>query len=619
MSLVSCQVTNVGAARMQRLLHDRAPGRSRSTRAAMVLALMVVSVISISSPVFSQQGRPQRRAQNPAFEHYYQMAREVFRPDRAFDIVAFMDDLWRLPGNTGYDAAIGRVEQELLEAGYLPEESAGGHPFTYRIEHRPLSRPAWDPINGSLTIVGEDESLLHFHSNFNLIAANSYSTPPEGVTGELVFVGAGRTEDFEGIDVAGKIVMGTTSVDRLFREAVQNRGALGVLSWSMPAYNRPEIYRHAIQFSSIPYDPEREAWGFRLSLAAFERLQESLAGGRVQVRVMVEARLFESEELTLVADIHGSQLPDERFVFSAHVQEPGANDNASGVATQSEMACAVPRMVAEGMPLPGRSISFIWGDEISSTGRYLRDEPERTAGVRWGISLDMVGENTSLTGGSFLIEKMPDPSAIVTRGQDSHTEWFGSRRPMNEDQLTPHYFNDFVLSRCLDQAAVSRWVVKTNPYEGGSDHVPFLRADVPGLLLWHFTDYFYHTDADRLNKVSATEMRNVGISALVSALVLASADEAAAIAIVEEVTSAALRRLDTEFELSREAIEGGGDAAAEVRIVRLWRDWYAGAIREAVDIETGGSSSTTLRVIEECIERVIAHGTRLIELLEAGG
>jgi len=300
------------------------------------------------------------------------------------------------------------------------------------------------------------------------------------------------------------------------------------------------------------------------------------------------------------------------------VQEPGANDNASGVATQSEMACAVPRMVAAGMPLPGRSISFIWGDEISSTNRYLQDDPERTAGVKWGISLDMVGENTSLTGGSFLIEKMPDPSAIVTRGEDSHTEWFGSRRPMSEDRLTPHYFNDYILARCLDQAAVSRWVVKTNPYEGGSDHVPFLRADVPGLLLWHFTDYFYHTDADRLDKVSASEMRNVGVSALVGALVLTSADGATAIAIIEEVTSAALRRLDTEYELSRKAIDGGGERADEVRVIRLWRDWYAGAIRECVDIESGGASATTMRVIEESVERVTAHGTQLIEMLEAG-
>ena len=33
------------------------------------------------------------------------------------------------------------------------------------------------------------------------------------------------------------------------------------------------------------------------------------------------------------------------------------------------------------------------------------------------MSLDMVGEDVKKTGGSFLIEKMPDPSAIWTRGK----------------------------------------------------------------------------------------------------------------------------------------------------------------------------------------------------------
>ncbi|MCO4098465.1 hypothetical protein [Gemmatimonas sp.] len=47
----------------------------------------------------------------------------------------------------------------------------------------------------------------------------------------------------------------------------------------------------------------------------------------------------------------------------------------------------------------------------------------RRAGVKWGLSLDMVGENTALTGGTFLIEKMLDPSAVWVRGEDQHSEW----------------------------------------------------------------------------------------------------------------------------------------------------------------------------------------------------
>jgi len=587
-------------------------GIARINALALLLLMLPLSAAS-------QSRREQPKAADPTVQTYFEMARRSFSADRAFETVAFMENHWRIPGNSGFDASIYRVEQILAASGYLLEEEAGGHPFTYRIEKRPIRGPAWDPVDASLTVIGESKPLLQLHSNWNLLAGNSFPTPPEGIEAEVVYVGRGRAEDFEGLDVTGKIVLGETSSRRLFGAAVQERGALGILAYSMPAFNRPEIYRHAIQFSSIGYDEEKKSWGLRISLAALEHLKKELEKGRVRVRVTVDSRFFESEELTLIADVRGSELPDERFVFSAHVQEPGANDNASGVATQAEMAAALAEMVNDGMSHPRRSVTFIWGDEISSTARYIEDDPERSRGIKWGISLDMVGENTSVTGGSFLIEKMPDPSAVWTRGEDRHTEWWGSgRSSRSEDQLTPHYFNDFVLSRCLEQsAATRRWVVKTNPYEGGSDHVPFLRAGIPGLLLWHFTDYFYHTDADRLDKVSSTTMRNVGVSALVSALTLASADSETAGIIILGIKSSATKRLETEFELSRAALADGADLQEEVRILTAWKDWYVEAIISTVDIEVGGSSSQTAAAIEEAAENIDEFGTSLIEKLRS--
>ena len=148
-----------------------------------------------------------------------------------------------------------------------------------------------------------------------------------------------------------------------------------------------------------------------------------------------------------------------------------------------------------------------------------------------------------------------------------------------------------MLHRCLDQAAVTGWVVRTNPFEGGSDHVPFLDAKKPGLLFWHFTDVFYHTDNDRLPNVSPRELANVGVSALVSALTLASADGATARALVAEVQQAAAARLDARGG----AVAGGGCGAAATRererlILDTWTDWYRGAIRSMAEIEVGGSS-----------------------------
>tara|TARA_B110000091_G_scaffold98139_1_gene106719 strand:- start:104 stop:277 length:174 start_codon:yes stop_codon:yes gene_type:complete len=56
------------------------------------------------------------------------------------------------------------------------------------------------------------------------------------------------------------------------------------------------------------------------------------------------------------------------------------------------------------------------------TRRYVKEDSIRAKDIKWGISLDMVVEDTEKTGGTFLIEKMPDPSAIWTRGNHKHTE-----------------------------------------------------------------------------------------------------------------------------------------------------------------------------------------------------
>ena len=313
-----------------------------------------------------------------------------------------------------------------------------------------------------------------------MLASNSFPTPAGGVTAELVRVGAVTAVALDSAHVKGKIVLADGRLSQLFTLAVQQRGAAGVLSYAMPKYTQPERYRNSIQFTGIPYDSGRRGWAMPISFAAREQLMRALAAGPVTLRVVANARFTQpATELALVAEIRGSTRPDERWVWSAHVQEPGANDNASGVGTLQEMARVAAELVTSGKEDPRRTLTFLWGQEIIETGRFIKEDTLRARGIRWGMSLDMVGEDTRKTGGTFLIEKMPDPSAVWTRGDDHHTEWGGS--VLKEDRMTPHYFNDYVLQRCLDQARESGWIVKTNPFEGGSDHTPFLTAGKAGI------------------------------------------------------------------------------------------------------------------------------------------
>ncbi|MEO8227894.1 MAG: M28 family peptidase [Gemmatimonadota bacterium] len=558
----------------------RTSGRTLRAFGGMALGAMLAGALPAHA-----QSRPRLAS----LDHTYDLLLKEFSGDHARETVAFVEQFWRQPGSIGFDTTIARVAGILARAGYVREDSAPpSAPLVYRIERRRMEQASWSPVDASLAIE-HGPTLLRFATNRNMLAIGSFATPDTGVVAEVVDISKVKPDDVDRVDVAGKVVFAEGPSVRLAQGAIQ-RGALGVLVYQMPAYTRPELNQTSIQFGRFPADSARGTWAIFLSYGARESLKEALAAGGVRVRVRTAVDRHPADELTLVAEARGRARPGERIVVSAHVQEPGANDNASGVGTQAEMARVLAALVTRKQLRLERTVTFVWGDEIRAVARYLAEDSARAAGVKWGLSLDMVGENTQLTGGTFLIEKMPDPSAVWTRGDDHHTEWGGS--PMTVAQLTPHWYNDFVRNRCEDVAGrvPGGWTVRTNPYEGGSDHTPFLAAKIPALLLWHFTDQFYHTDNDRLPMVSADEMRNSGVCALAVVATLASGNGATARFVVEETHRDALARLAAERTLSEAAIVAGGDVAHEREIITTWAAWYRDAIGVATEISADVTS-----------------------------
>ena len=561
---------------------------------------LLLFVLSISS--FAQNA-PLQKVTDP----YFKLVRPEFKGDLAYETVAFVEQYWRVAGNTGFNNTVYRIAEELEASGYVLEEKAkDSDRFTYRIETREMRQPTWEPVSASLKIVGSNETLLSSETNRNMIYMYSSSTPVEGITGEVIYVES--KEALATLEVEGKILFSDQVSYRTMQSSLTEKGALGVLTYDMPDYLQPEKNTTSIQFRGLRYDEKNPAWAIALSFEAKEKLKAELAKGKVKVLVKAETKIYESEELTVVANVRGSEFPLESLVFSAHIQEPGANDNATGVGTQLEMAKITAEQIQNKKLDLKRTLTFLWGDEIISTRRYIEEKDKRDAEINWGISLDMVGENTDVTGGTFLIEKMPDPSAIWTRGEDKHSEWGG--RPLKVEDMKPHYLNDFILTNFEAQGEYADWVVKTNPFEGGSDHTPFLQADIPGLLLWHFTDQFYHTDNDRLDKVSQKTMVNVGTAALVSAYTLLNADAKTVDHMIAMIAAKAQIRLMTEVQLSKKAIAEGGSKEDEQLILDTWADYYAKAIDSIKDL-ISADDEKTLRRIALAKEGIKAHVPQL--------
>ncbi len=442
------------------------------------------------------------------------------RVDRraATDTVQFMSEFWRLAGNPGYDRSIEFIRHRLTQGGF----TSNGRGPSVRVETFENTAHGWEQERGTLAIDASPREILLSREQDRLaLCINSFSTPAGGLVLRVVDAGAGTTPaDYEGKDVKGALVLGTGAVGALWTRAVRERGAAGVVSSDLAPYTRPDQTPDVLQWGSIPYDEGLQSFAFKATPRAARRLRQALATADLRVHVDIATRFHRGPNRTLIAEIPGAARAAERVVLVAHVQEPGASDNASGSGTLLSAALAIASGVARGLvPPPARTLTFLWLDEIRGSERWIKDHPEQAAAVVAMMSLDMTGEDTAKTGGTFLIEKSPDPSAVWPRPSDPHSEWGAGQVP--RELVRGHFLNDLHLAVCLRHARDSGWVVRTNPYEGGSDHTVFTRAGVPALLNWHFTDRYYHTNLDTPDKTSAETMGNVATAVATTALFLA--------------------------------------------------------------------------------------------------
>jgi hypothetical protein len=175
------------------------------------------------------------------------------------------------------------------------------------------------------------------------IPANGYSlspsTGPNGVSGEVVYVGAGLPADYAGIDAHGKIVLSDGLAMPAKTRAASLAGAIGQIHnngshihemclspvWGTPT---PE---------TAPLLPDVPSVGIIESDSA--QLRERLAAGPLRVTLTTETYLDWTTIPTLTADLPGTE--EDRFVlFSGHVDSwhLGVMDNGTANATQLEVA-----------------------------------------------------------------------------------------------------------------------------------------------------------------------------------------------------------------------------------------------------------------------------------------
>lgn len=142
----------------------------------------------------------------------------------------------------------------------------------------------------------------------------------------------------------------------------------------------------------------------------------------------------------------------------------------------------------------------------------------------------------------------------------------------------------------------------------------FLKRNIPSVLFWHFTDQFYHTDNDRIDKVSQKTLKNVGIASLVSAYTLLNANSTTAKSILQNIEKAALSRLQEEKKQSEVALKKGDSLSTQLSIISAWKDWYINSTKTTLDVVK--DSAKHQDYIKETSKKIDSASSKIIEELK---
>ncbi|MFT5461638.1 MAG: aminopeptidase YwaD [Planctomycetota bacterium] len=483
---------------------------------------------------------------------------EGFSTKRAMETLRFVDGYYRAPGNDGYEAVVDQLIESLELAGFRQ----GNPDARLRLEviSEPMDMPAWTPLSAQLSVETSDgvsSSLHEFHSagdtERTLLPINA---PSADVTG-------GVAMSLEELD-EGEILVTKANLKQVLKRA-KSRGAAGVVSASLYSFNidpsGADRHLEAIQYRRLKEAPGLPV--MQISPRVYRDIEQAVLRDRdVDLRMQATVRWDERPLRTVIATIRGTDRAEESVVVVSHIQEPGACDNASGVAGLLESVVSLVHLLRSGaIETPSRTLSFSWGDEFSQSRTWLRTSTTRAVAA---ISSDMTGQSRS-TGAIALLERTPDPGAVRVLPPDAHTPW-GANEVAPED-LQPNGFAIIARNAMIDVGLRDGggWQTADHPWEGGSDHDIFNENGVPAVLLWHFTDFTYHTSLDRLEFIDSSELRRMQCAILGAALGAADANPTD--------LGRYLRSLDKEIDLRVSTAESENDP----ELAQMWKDWGHGA------------------------------------------
>lgn len=213
------------------------------------------------------------------------------------------------------------------------------------------------------------------------------------------------------------------------------------------------------------------------------RLAES--GQKPRLRVETESKeLGVVPIFNTIAEIKGTEFPDEYVILSAHLDSweggSGATDNGTGVISMMEVA----RVLKKLYPNPKRTIIVgLWGSEeqgLNGSRAFVIDNPDLIANTQAVFNLDNgTGRVSQINGSGFL------------HSYDFMGRWL-SAAPMEIQRQIETTFPG-------------------SPAGGSSDHASFVAAGIPAYMLsalpWGYGTITWHTNLDTYDKLVFDDLK----------------------------------------------------------------------------------------------------------------
>ena len=416
-------------------------------------------------------------------------------------------------------------ENGVAEAQVIPYPADGKTRYGY---HAPMPLE-WEARSATLRIVEPKEQacrLAAYEEERLSLACRSAATIKGGVTAQVVIVKDGtRPEHYQGLNVKGKIVMTDRQAGAIAVHAAK-AGAIGIVSDTfdrprMPGQEAPVRENFdgpdAVQWTCLSGSAEtKRLFGFVLSPRMGARLRRLIeTGGKpVMLHAEVDARSYPGHSDVVDAAVRGTG-EGELWVL-AHISEPGAYDNASGVAVSMEIARTLETMIRKGtLPRPKRTIRFLFSTEVTGFLPYLEQRKSAWPKVLAGLCIDSVGVDMGKIGGEFIIYRAPESAPSFM--EHLAAEIAEAVHNMRFDLFGE---NNYAL-----------WPWRLAPFWGNDAFITDNYFDIPTPQLSCWPYRYYHTSMDLPEFISPDNLARTGVmcAALLYSLADAGPREAALI------------------------------------------------------------------------------------------